>query len=180
MTDQEQILKKLEEIDSLVGAWMSGNSCPGQIFQAVNAIRQSIAKQGKAISYAQECELRANELLGQLEKMEDRKDAAYLERNQVVAALAKCFPSGIAKTVIEGWSEDWHGCVYIDLPTGQVSWHYRDSQAYLFAGLPRYTGLWDGHDTPEKYRRLAALELQGRGENYNWIDLQGKIRTGRD
>lgn len=89
--------------------------------------------------------------------MEARKDAAYLERNQVVAALAKAFPSGVARTAIEGWSEDWHGCVYLDLPTGQASWHFHDSHAYLFAGLPAYAGEWDGHDTPEKYRRLAAL-----------------------
>jgi hypothetical protein len=85
------------------------------------------------------------------------KDAAYLERNQVVAALAKLYPSGTARTPIEGWNPEWHGCVYIDLPTGQVSWHYHDSQAYLFAHLPPYAGQWDGHDTPEKYRRLAAM-----------------------
>lgn len=92
-----------------------------------------------------------------LKEMEARKDAAYYERNQVVAALAKCFPSGVARTAIEGWSEDWHGCVYIDLPTGQVSWHFHDSQAHLFADLPPYAGKWDGHDTPEKYRRVASL-----------------------
>jgi hypothetical protein len=95
-----------------------------------------------------------------LAELEARKDAAYLERNQVVAALAKAFPSGVARTAIEGWSEDWHGCVYIDLPTGQASWHFHDSQAHLFDGLPPYTGKWDGHDTPEKYRRLAALSPQ--------------------
>jgi len=95
-----------------------------------------------------------------LAEMEARKDAAYLERNQVVAALAKCFPSGVARTAIEGWSEDWHGCVYIDLPTGQASWHFHDSQAYLFAGLPPYTKPWDGHDTPTKYERLAALAVR--------------------
>ncbi len=83
---------------------------------------------------------------------------AYLERNKVVAALAKCFPSGIARTAIEGWSDDWHGCVYIDLPTGQVSWHYHDSHAALFEGLPPYTKPWDGHNTEEKYRRVAALK----------------------
>lgn len=93
----------------------------------------------------------------ELEQMRERKDAAYLERNQVVAALAKCFPSGVARTAIEGWSEDWHGCVYIDLPTGQASWHFHDSHAYLFDGLPPYTDTWDGHDTPEKYARLAKL-----------------------
>lgn len=95
-----------------------------------------------------------------LAEMTARKDAAYEERNRVVAALAGVYPSGIARTAIEGWSEDWHGCVYIDLPTGQASWHYHDSQAYLFAHLPPYAGTWDGHTTPEKYERLAAAATQ--------------------
>lgn len=84
-------------------------------------------------------------------------DAAYKERNQVVAALAKCFPSGVKKTVIEGWDEAWYNCVYIDLPTGQASWHFHDRDAHLFDGLPPYEGEWDGHTTPEKYDRLHAL-----------------------
>lgn len=96
----------------------------------------------------------------QLAEMEARKDAAYLERNQVVAALASAYPSGIARTAIEGWSEDWHGCVYIDLPTGQASWHYHDSQAHLFAHLPPYSEAWDGHTTEEKYQRLSALAAE--------------------
>jgi hypothetical protein len=33
--------------------------------------------------------------------------------------------------------------VYIQLPTGQVSWH-----------VPQHLYDWDGHDTAEKYRRL--------------------------
>jgi hypothetical protein len=98
-----------------------------------------------------------NLLEKQLAEATSAKDVAYLERNQVVAALANLFPSGTARTSIEGWDPEWHGCVYIDLPTGQASWHYHDSQAYLFANLPPYKGKWDGHDTPEKYRRLAAV-----------------------
>lgn len=97
-------------------------------------------------------------------QMEERKDAAYLERNQVVAALAKCFPSGTARTAIEGWSEDWHGCLYIDLPTGQASWHYHDSHAYLFKDLLPYQGQWDGHTTDQKYARLALLRAKDRCE----------------
>jgi hypothetical protein len=62
----------------------------------------------------------------------------------------------VTKTAIPEWSDDWHGCVYITLPTGQVSWHFHDSQAHLFAGLQTGTETWDGHDTPEKYRRVAA------------------------
>ena len=92
-------------------------------------------------------------------ELEARKDAAYLERNQCVAliarmALALGCKAGTATTAIDGWSEDWHGCVYIDLPEGQVSWHFHDSQKDLFAGLPMYQSWWDGHDTPEKYRRV--------------------------
>ncbi|MDB5975114.1 MAG: Uncharacterized protein JWR07_1874 [Nevskia sp.] len=102
---------------------------------------------------------------GGLAEMRARKDAAYEERNKVVAALARSFPSGVARTAIEGWSDDWHGCVYIDLPTGQVSWHFHDSHAHLFTGLPPYSGTWDGHNTPEKYRRLAALNDLCRNKN---------------
>lgn len=87
-------------------------------------------------------------------------DDVYLERNGVVSALSKCFPSGVAKTPIEGWDPEWHGCVYIDLPTGQASWHFHESQAHLFAHLPAYPGEWDGHSTEEKYERLAALEVK--------------------
>lgn len=94
----------------------------------------------------------------------DILDLAYAERNQVVAALAKLFPSGTARTAIDGWDPAWHGCVYIDLPTGQVSWHYHEREAHWFEALPPYTKPWDGHDTPEKYRRLAALTSQTNTE----------------
>jgi len=89
------------------------------------------------------------------------KDGAYEERNQCVALIARMVieMGGLAArcpTAIEGWSPDWNGCVYIDLPTGQVSWHYHDSHAWMFADLPEITIEWDGHDTPEKYRRVNA------------------------
>lgn len=84
-----------------------------------------------------------------------QKDGAYEERNRLVSLLARMFPSGIAKTAIEGWAPEWENCVYIDLPTGQVSWHYHDREAHLFEGLPAYAGQWDGHDTAEKWRRVA-------------------------
>lgn len=92
-------------------------------------------------------------------------DAAYLERNRLVALLAAIYPSGIARTAIEGWDPAWHGCVYIDLPTGQASWHYHDSQAHLFAHLPAYTKSWDGHTTEQKYERVAAL-AKAEGEAF--------------
>lgn len=91
-----------------------------------------------------------------------QKDAAYVERNRVVAGLAALavklgYRAGTTYTDIPGWDNEWHGAVFIDLPTGQVSWHYHQDDHQLFAFLPDYPDKWDGHDTPEKYRRLAAL-----------------------
>jgi hypothetical protein len=85
-------------------------------------------------------------------------DEAYRQRSYLVAALARIFPSGTRPTNIEGWDPEWHGCVLIDLPTGQISYHYHDREAALFAGLPPYTKPWDGHDKDEVHRRLLALE----------------------
>lgn len=84
-------------------------------------------------------------------------DAVYSERNKLVALLASLYPSGIKRTAIPGWDEAWHGCVYIDLPTGQASWHYHDREAELFSHLLPYPGDWDGHTTEAKYERIVAL-----------------------
>lgn len=98
-----------------------------------------------------------DEARAERDKYRRRKDEAYEERNRVVAALAHVFPSGIKRTDIPDWDPEWHGCVYIDTPEGQLSWHYHDSQADLFCDLPPYGGEWDGHDTRKKYRRLERL-----------------------
>ena len=96
-----------------------------------------------------------------IEELEADKNAAYLERNKLVALIAGLFSSGINSTAIEGWSDDWHGCVYIDFPWGQASWHYHDSQANLFAHLPQYKGEWDGHTTDQKYAAIVRSALKG-------------------
>ncbi len=85
------------------------------------------------------------------------KDGAYFERNNLVAAIARLYPSGIRSTSIEGWDAEWHGCVYIDLPSGQISYHYHDSHAHLFADLPPYEKPWDGHDKDTVHKRLADV-----------------------
>lgn len=98
-------------------------------------------------------------LRAEVERLRAALDGAYNERNRLVAFLARLFPSGLKYTAIPGWDEAWHGCVYIDLPTGQASWHYHDSEAYLFDGLPPYSGDWDGHSTELKYERIARAAL---------------------
>lgn len=91
--------------------------------------------------------------------LRQRKDEAYTERNRAVATMARMaimlgFRAGIRKTEIPDWDPEWHGCVFIDFPNGQASWHYHDSVAYLFACLPQYPDGWDGHTTAGKYVML--------------------------
>jgi hypothetical protein len=97
----------------------------------------------------------------------DQIDQVYEERNRLVALLARLFPSGKAITKIAGWEPEWHNCIYIDLPTGQASWHVHESQMHEFANLPDYTGQWDGHTSTEKYQRvldfIALLDQGGIG-----------------
>jgi hypothetical protein len=106
-------------------------------------------------SYAMLGDLLHKEAADRIEKMEKARDGAYTERNRLVAFLASIYPSGVKKTAIPGWDEAWHGCVYIDFPIGQASWHFHDSEAHLFANLPPYEGEWDGHTTEEKYERIS-------------------------
>ena len=71
-------------------------------------------------------------------------DTNYDERyllvfKAVYLALAHGINAGIR---LDNNEPEWP-VVYIDLPTGQVSWH-----------MPQHTSQWDGHDTEEKYRRI--------------------------
>ena len=87
-------------------------------------------------------------------------DAIYRERNQVVAALSKCFYSWIG--TVDDAEPGWTKAVYIDLPSGQVSWHIPDHEIPdLFGHLQESGEPWDGHTTEEKYERLAALDHIG-------------------
>lgn len=107
------------------------------------------------------------------DKYRRRKDEAYTERNRLVALLCRLVISsgGVAgrhkhePDPDPTWDPEWLTLVAIDLPTGQVSWHFHDSDAHLVAELPTYPGSWDGHDTPEKYRRVLACESIEAGKN---------------
>ena len=96
-------------------------------------------------------------------KERENTNNAYKERNQLVALLSTLFPSGKAKTAIDGWDESWHGCVYIDFPWGQASWHYHIDDEWMFEHLSPYTKAWDGHTTEAKYAYIA-MNVRARGE----------------
>ena len=103
-----------------------------------------------------------NEAADEIERLREASNSAYAERNKLVALLATLFPSGTKRTAIEGWDECWHGCVYIDFPWGQASWHYHDDDAYLFDALPHYHAEWNGHTTGDKYE--AIIKALGEKE----------------
>lgn len=103
-------------------------------------------------------------------ELRKQKDGAYEERNRVVAVMARMalmlgFRVGKKRTSIPDWDPEWHGCVFIEFPHGQASWHYHDSVAHLFEGLPEYHFDWDGHQTDQKYsmleRQVAEWDIFG-------------------
>lgn len=105
------------------------------------------------------------------------KDQAYWERNQLVAALSKIYPSWLEKHPASDktWDKDWRTIVFIEIPTEeltnkyvqggfmsrqtrQLSWHLHDSDVVWFDHLEKRKGnSWDGHTSQEKYRRLNCL-----------------------
>lgn len=120
---------------------------------------------GAFIELAQEKDLLWLERFADLVAAAERENTnnAYKERNQLVALLSTVFPSGKAKTAIDGWDEAWHGCVYIDFPWGQASWHYHTDDGWMFENLPPYTKQWDGHTTEAKYAAIANA-IRARGQ----------------
>ena len=83
----------------------------------------------------------------------------YAERAAVVSALVEA-----AKA--KGWDCYWwidieapsYPVVCIELPTGSVTWHIAAYDFERRFDLPERLPAYDGHDTAEKYRRLAACD----------------------
>jgi hypothetical protein len=98
--------------------------------------------------------------MSELEALRVQKDQAYAERNKVVVALAKVLSKQgievyIARHLGKDWEDDWRNILVIELPTGQVTWHFHDSELSLlncFKYKSPYN--YDGHTTDEKYFRL--------------------------
>lgn len=68
----------------------------------------------------------------------------------VLDALAEAHRAGLEAGVRCNANESEWPVAYIELPTGQVSWH-----------LPQHQRDWDGHSTAEKYARLARFLRSG-------------------
>ena len=85
-------------------------------------------------------------------KNESTPDEAYLDRNLVVQVLAGLSHEIGYKVGIKP-DPEWP-ILYIDLPTGQVSWHIPKKE--MIGDWPIYEGKWDGHDLGTKRNRLKA------------------------
>lgn len=87
----------------------------------------------------------------------DASSEVYSERAAVAVALARVARS-LGYRVGFGFdpTEPQWPVLYVALPTGQVSWHLsKDDRKNLAADIPDDEGMrWDGHTTPDKYRRL--------------------------
>lgn len=97
--------------------------------------------------------------------LREERDAVYAERAKLLVLLARLalkqgWKVGVAQHPAQdaAWDADWRTILFVDLPTGQASWHFHDDDAKLLAEFPPYVGTWDGHTTPQKYERvLEAL-----------------------
>lgn len=74
-------------------------------------------------------------------------DTNYAVRYPLVfRAVALALQAGYAAGIrIDPAEPDWP-VLYIELPSGQVSWH-----------MPQHLVEWDTHDTAEKYRRIRQF-----------------------
>ncbi len=87
-------------------------------------------------------------------------DDVYKDRNllaQLAAVLAQ--RAGLCVGIgVDAEEPDWP-VIYIDLPTGQVSWHVPKDE--LVARLDPYGPKWDGHLGEEKQRRIREFLTGG-------------------
>jgi hypothetical protein len=83
---------------------------------------------------------------------------AYTERNALVAALSRLYPSHLMRHGDDpSWDPEWLWIVCIETPVGQMSWHLHEPHLSMFTHLTEGPNTWDGHTTGEKYARLARL-----------------------
>lgn len=87
--------------------------------------------------HTREVERQCAELSLQLDGAERWRDAAYAERDQLVAAISKVWPSHFTKPDASGTAFDsqWPVSVCVHLPSGLVRWHIHPDRVSLFSHL---------------------------------------------
>lgn len=172
-----------EKIDSLVKLAKATGKYTN-IITEVGTDGYKEARQQLFDAYEEFCNWRHEEpyVVDEIKALVAQKDAAYWERNQLVAALSKLYPAWLEYHKEE--EEGWRWIVFIEIPTKelenkyvqggyevkhkrQVSWHIHNSEITNFGHLPTKRGnAWDGHTSEEKYMRLT--HIIGRKDR-NWL-----------
>jgi len=78
-----------------------------------------------------------------LSKIEEHDLDYEIRYGLVLRAMCLSYAAGFSTGIrMDPLVPEWP-VVYIELPTGQVSWH-----------MPQHNTTWDGHDTATKYARI--------------------------
>ena len=85
---------------------------------------------------------------------ESTSDETCLDRNLAVQVLAFLASRNGYRVGIRKRNDEWP-ILYVDLPTGQVSWHIPKGEVAAY--FPDYPGEWDGHNVAEKRERLRQF-----------------------
>lgn len=87
--------------------------------------------------------------LQEAKDFETRLNTAYAQRAIVAVALAHTIlqhggTAGVGQDDREDQPDAWRVVLYVDTPAGQLSWYIAPDDQPMLAGLPQYTGSWDG------------------------------------
>ena len=93
-----------------------------------------------------------------MNKLESTPDEAYLDRNLAVQAFGKLAMQNGFNVGIKPDGE--YSILYIDLPTGQVSWHIPLGE--LIHVFPEYQREWDNHSVELKRERIRWYTMGER------------------
>jgi len=109
-------------------------------------------------------------LTAERDALRAKVDGVYSERNRLAAAFARmALAAGFkAGKGVDPDETKWP-VVYVETPSGQVSWHIASRDADILKGLPEYEGRWDGTwraryadwcRWPRKARRAKARDKE--------------------
>lgn len=104
------------------------------------------------------------------ERLRTVTQSTYFERDAcigLIARLAKTLGLTVGKAQFESIEENRDKTnslqtqrrVIVDLPGGQVSWDYLESEAHLFESLPAYTKIIETQTVQSVYTRVMNPEL---------------------
>jgi hypothetical protein len=98
---------------------------------------------------------------------------SYRERALLVATMAKMalalgYKAGLGRDIAYPEGSEWSHVIFIDLPTGQVSWHVHESDLDL-VDLPPYHTPWDNHDDGAKFDRLRGCTFSAQTGPYDHV-----------